>query len=411
MKNTFLKFGFLVKQKIIESDLYPKVISFTWDGKTKFKTFFGGIVALIIRLIVLLIFISLVVTIFKRENLTYTVTNTQKDLTNDSEKHYFAQNDVYFAFYLRGPNPGLLFDPSYLTFEISQISYIIDNSTAGYSVRSTPIPYEFWGSRIPFVKKSIYDRLNLYSYVCPKDTNFFLRANFNSDNYESVQIRFSKCIGNYWKSDAEIANVLNTNIVSFAIISSFFESNDFENPVYHYLQDSNEYIMSMTLTEFVTFTVNRNNAYLEDSIYFGSQGSSDAVSFYSINQKNLKYAGADPAGTLLNVMISIDQQINQYRRTVYSFFDMFGYIGGIFGMLSTFGQLIVEVFATRIFYARVISHMQDKFSHDIVTNQAHTKINKRNEFANKTRSKKKNKRLVMPEPLDKNKEQIILENK
>ena len=116
----------------------------------------------------------------------YNVTSIQKDLTNDNEKHYFAKNDVYFAFRLTGPNPELLFDPSYITFEISQLFYSKDNSD-GYIAES--IPYKLCGDKIPYIDKSTYDRLNLSSSVCPNNTDFFLRANLNSDNYGAIQLK------------------------------------------------------------------------------------------------------------------------------------------------------------------------------------------------------------------------------
>ena len=61
--------------------------------------------------------------------------------------------------------------------------------------------------------------------------------------------------------------------------------------------------MSLTLSEFITYTVKKNQAYLGDNIFFGSQGFSDELTFYSIDRKAIYYSGTDPSGDLLEVLI------------------------------------------------------------------------------------------------------------
>ena len=83
-------------------DLYPKIVNFTCDGDDKFKTFFGGIVSVLIRIFILAIAILLTVMIINKEKSTFSATITQKDLTNDEEKHYFAKNDIFIGLNLVG---------------------------------------------------------------------------------------------------------------------------------------------------------------------------------------------------------------------------------------------------------------------------------------------------------------------
>ena len=129
------------------------------------------------------------VTIFQRGNTSSSLNTIMKDITGDSQKHYFANNtEVYFAIRLTGPTPEKLLDTSYFKFELVQKSYIKDNSPSGHSSSSTPIEYEYWGDRFPHVSQEVYNRAGLSTYLCPKHTNFFVRANYNSDNYEMVQI-------------------------------------------------------------------------------------------------------------------------------------------------------------------------------------------------------------------------------
>ena len=137
-------------------------------------------------------------------------------------------------FKMRGPNPEILFDPTYLTFQILQISYIRDNSILGYTINSTPIPYEKCGDKFPHIEQSVYQRLDLSSYICPKNTDFYLRSNSNSINYQAIQLRFLKCKGDTCKSQSDITKAFAENFIDFAIISSYFDSNDYEIPIHHY---------------------------------------------------------------------------------------------------------------------------------------------------------------------------------
>ena len=96
MKEKIAQLGSWLKTKITNYDLYPKVVNFTCDGDDKFQTFFGGIVSVMIRIFIFVIAILLTVMIINKEKSTFSVTSIQKDLTNDKEEHYFAQNDIFY---------------------------------------------------------------------------------------------------------------------------------------------------------------------------------------------------------------------------------------------------------------------------------------------------------------------------
>ena len=83
---------------IVSADFYSTKINFTFGGEDSFKTLIGGVISLIISMIVLSITLTLTVTIFQKSNVTSSINKIFKDITNDQTKHYFAKEDVYFAF-------------------------------------------------------------------------------------------------------------------------------------------------------------------------------------------------------------------------------------------------------------------------------------------------------------------------
>ena len=218
--------------------------------------------------------IMLTITIIQKGNTSSGVSMIMKDITNDPTKHYFAQNsDVYFAVKLLGPTSEKLLDKSYFKFEIVQNSYIRDNSPKGFSITPTPIEYELCGDKFPHVEKNIYDRVGFAIYICPKNTNFFVRTNFNSDNYEVIQINIIKYIGTSYQNDNKISNFLSSHNFMLAIISSYVDFEDYENPIHYYLRDMDIMPMILSLSYKTQYGIRQNSVVLSDSLWLGSQGS------------------------------------------------------------------------------------------------------------------------------------------
>ena len=197
-------------------------------------------------------------------------TKSSRILQTTKRSITLQNNDIYFAVKLNGQNPEKLFDPTYFNFKIAQMNYL--RTSTGFSTKEKIIEYEFWGDKFPHVEKLVYDRVGLSTYVCPKNTDFFIRANFNSDNYEVIQITIEKWSGSNCKSDTEINSVINKNYIEIALISSYFDFDDYENPIHYYLQDMNLFNLIPTLGLQVQYQAKQNQAVMNDDFFLGSQG-------------------------------------------------------------------------------------------------------------------------------------------
>ena len=95
--------------------------------------------------------------------------------------------------------------------------------------------------------------------------------------------------------------------------------------------------------------------YTNDDIYLGSQGPTNESIFYTMNLQQASVGNFQRQGQrYLSMYISLDQQINQFSRSVYSFWDMFGYIGGIYGLLISHGYILFNFCMQRTFYSSVL---------------------------------------------------------
>ena len=139
-----------MKEKITQWDLYPKVVTFTYEGKSAHKSFIGGIISFTVQLITLIILISSTITVFQKGKSSNSINSVAKNLTNDTEKHYFAQNNqVYFALNLYGPNPEKILDESYISLKIEQKGYLINSQVNNIADSSKIIEYELCGDKSP----------------------------------------------------------------------------------------------------------------------------------------------------------------------------------------------------------------------------------------------------------------------
>ena len=118
--------------------------------------------------------------------------------------------------------------------KFNNCSYFRDNNSIGSSFNKTNIPFEYWKVDVSKIESSISQTIKDRKYLCPKNKDFYVRSNYNSDRYETFEISFGKCQGNYWRSDSEIDSIFANNIVELQIISTYFDINDYVNPV-HYI--------------------------------------------------------------------------------------------------------------------------------------------------------------------------------
>ena len=96
---------------------------------------------------------------------------------------------------------------------------------------------------------------------------------------------------------------------------------------------------------------------MNDNIFIGSQGPSSELIFYSIDRKSLFYSNIDFDNQYLQIFLNLDPQVDLYQRTVYSFLDMLGFIGGIYELFRIFGHLLIGYFIHKIYYSSILSKL------------------------------------------------------
>ena len=141
-------------------------------------------------------------------------------------------------------------------------------------------------------------------------------------------------------------------------MSSYFDFNDFSSPVKSYLDDMSNISIMKDTEAYIIYKVKVNEVYDNSNIIFGTQAFSSNYNFYSIDKiETFLQNFSSTINSYAVINISLDQKINQYFRSSYSFWDMLGYMGGIYGLLKALGYLIFSFIIKRQFYCSVLSEL------------------------------------------------------
>ena len=101
--------------------------------------------------------------------------------------------------------------------------------------------------------------------------------------------------------------------------------------------------------------VRNNHVVLSDSfIQFGQT----KKQFYSIENDRLDFTARDFSFSLYaSIVIRMEAREDTYERTVFSFFDFTGLVGGVFEILEVIGSIVVSFFANRLFMFWMLSNL------------------------------------------------------
>ena len=180
---------------IKSGDLYGKQITMTYKGDDSFKTTYGGIISLFIKIILLIQAGVLFAVIINKGDTKKDLNTTVKDISNDKTKHFIGQGTFAFAVDFQDLVTGanLLMDSTY--FELSMQNVFVTrypNSSITFTARE--IPYDQCGQNFKFVTdQNQYNRIGLARYACPTSTDYYISSDFFGDEFANLQIDVKKC--------------------------------------------------------------------------------------------------------------------------------------------------------------------------------------------------------------------------
>ena len=200
--------------------------------------------------------------------------------------------------------------------------------------------------------------MNINSLLWPESTDLYVMGNSFADNYTFFELSITRWSGtdskgNPWKSDAEIDTAIDSTYIQLAMINNYFDFDDFNQPIKSFLDDQLFYPLTSGFTKNANIYIRQNTAEQKDSL-FRYQSSGSKSSFISIESVIEKFIKSNSNNVIIASFYKDPKSYN-YERTVFSFLDCWGLIGGVNEILEIWGKLIVSLFSGKIFAFSILS--------------------------------------------------------
>jgi hypothetical protein len=148
--------------------------------------------------------------------------------------------------------------------------------------------------------------------------------------------------------------VINTHYIQLALINSYFDFEDYYDPIKTYLEDLNLITLIPSITKRVIYEVQQNTAELKENLLFNIF--SETKEFYNIGRKQSDAENFNlNSQTYAYIFFKLSQISDHYERNVFTLFDMFGLVGGVFGILCSSGSILVSLFSVKLFNNSLLS--------------------------------------------------------
>ena len=133
-----------------------------------------------------------------------------------------------------------------------------------------------------------------------------------------------------------------------------FDFNDFETPVKFYFDDRASFYLQPNNAKIVKLYAKRNQATLNDDYFKIS--SAQNKEFFSIGAVQSDFASYS-AEVISKTVILLDRNRDLYQRNVLTILDLFGTIGGIFGLLTSACGFLIGMISTQIMLSSVLRRL------------------------------------------------------
>ena len=109
--------------------------------------------------------------------------------------------------------------------------------------------------------------------MCPVRSDYFLQGDFNSEVFYDIEIYISKCSDttqneNFWKDEEEINRVINSGYIDIALLNTYFDFDDYENPIKIYLEANEILFLHTNIANQFQGFVQHNSALISDNLFY-----------------------------------------------------------------------------------------------------------------------------------------------
>jgi hypothetical protein len=339
-----------LKDAVRHIDVYGQPITLTYNKQKRFKTHLGGLGTLVIGNFMLFYFVFLFLELLSKKTINYNATTVVKNIAQHPVNLDIAKSGFRLSIGLPYQYYSLLDDEirKYIEITVVEVSWELELSGEWVYYRRD-LEMEQCGDNYPYHDKEVVNRNNLDKYVCITTDDYQIAGNWYSNRSKSIEISAIMCDNSTYstcESEENILKFIEENQLDVVMLNSYFDSQNFYNPIQSFLTEKYAYNFVQDFTFLSMIFIRENNVELMDS-FFQFQDYENKI-FYSISDERTSfYKYYD---TLMMIRIVADSQTITHTRTVYSFFDMLAQIGGVYGVLSAISFSLLGFYSERMMH-------------------------------------------------------------
>ena len=222
---------------------------------------------------------------------------------------------------------------------------------------NTTLGYKLWDSNdLPNLSPEYIARGLSSSLYWPTNNRYKVAGNYLANNYQFVSIvltRWTGAGGVVCKPSTLIDAKIAKTIVSLVIVNKYMDFTDFNTPVKSYVDDRNYFYLYPTATKLWRVYLQQNEAITNDD-YLQIRPASD-TNYFSIEKTIVDFSYQ--SDKIISISVMLGPNKNTYSRSVFTIMDLFGNVGGIYGLLQSVWGILVGVVSTQIMLASVFRRL------------------------------------------------------
>ncbi|CAI2386664.1 unnamed protein product [Moneuplotes crassus] len=352
-------------------DMYPHTVSFTFKGQEEFKTMIGGFISFVIKVVILYYAYVMVRLMLERKNTQKSVNSVVKDILNDPTAFHMNGTDFSFGFKLLvGEEEEIELEGNeYFEVEIVRHTKLTDGT-----LQREVVPFAKCGNTLfKYYNQTEVNSIGINDFYCPTTSDFVIQGNAISKDFTNFELNVKYCTDEWPTAcPSDLNDKINNLIVRVPFVNSYFDFDDYKNPVKTYIDGRFDLYMIDTLYQQQNAFIQVNEAEIQDS-YFAYQPGGSNKEFFEIERVDTNLISSQVhQGELLHINFAKDPASKSYERTVFSFMEVTGNIGGLFEILQIAGGFIVGIFSGRLFTFSMLSSL---YHVDMPSNSKVKKVN------------------------------------
>ena len=202
-----------------------------------------------------------------------------KETLDDPQRHYIAKAGYFaialgFIEYPSGTSvTNYLADETYFSVNFFNVEYV--RNSGNYTINRHPIEMAHCNdANFPLKNDKLYNRKRMDRYLCPVSSDYFLQGDFNSEVFYDIEIYVTKCSNitqnnTIWKDEEEIDRVINSGYIDIALLNTFFDFDDYEDPIKTYLSANEILLLHTDMTNQFKGFVQHNTVLKSDNLFYG----------------------------------------------------------------------------------------------------------------------------------------------